>query len=853
MSTPVKRRGTLDFESSVTTEPPSLLSPKPLNDSHDRTISSLNTAVQLISLVNNFLTPIPLAKEVLGSVAGILDIIKTTYANQGDFQDVAEQCQTICLTVWQATNGTPGHQVDDRVQRALSTLQSSVMNIQDMIEKKTKSNIVSKVFHSTLNKDTIAKWKTDLDRCLVVFNTDLNISTNAKLDELLNSFQEFRATLQQPSNNPDPNELPFRPLAFFGRNDIVQDTVKHLTEYSKVALIGPGGIGKSSIARAVINDDALAAKFHQKRFFVRFDDMDSSQVTFTTFLDRIARVLGYNSSFNAYNVISRTLSSSDTLLVLDNSETFLDAPVDGGRIADAIDDFGARPNVAILLTTRTTVLPPNLNWIRTRVPSLEEDAACKTFKMFYTPPIETSTLVKLLSAIDFHPLSINLLAQAAVQNEWSPDDLIAEWNRQRTSLLEVGAGKIQSLAVTIETSLSSPSIRKFGDTLRHFLQIIAFLPQGVNTAKGYLFLMFPEHRTQVVLFKEALCKQSIAYLNGNFITVLAPIRLYITSTTQISNNPLFTHVLSYYDRYQTPLRVQQEDLNAERIFTYWLSSGTATTHVLESLTSFIDYLREVKPRSVSAMRKVVSSLDPNDLVPSSKSWIAASRAPQRRTALMAKAKCLFSISLLMRWIGQMSEAEESQAEARALLLRVKPKRFAVSLNPERGHEELVVAFDDDAATMLYKMGNYRAAEEAMRSVERVTSRRKFQKSLFAVEYRVMVCHVQMVRGKPGMSQEILDCLPTVQKLAPSRIFHVWLTAGTAELYDGHLDRAKEYFQRVKELCNDDEDDHFVYLVIVLALAEVAYLQGDKIEWRALRTQAFTVVSEARNKASALWQ
>ncbi|KAG6903549.1 hypothetical protein DXG01_016976, partial [Tephrocybe rancida] len=132
------------------------------------------------------------------------------------------------------------------------------------------------------------------------------------------------------------------------------------------------------------------------------------------------------------------LSTSETLLILDNAETFLDAAVDAGRIADAIDGFGARPNVAILLTTRTTVLPPNLKWVRLRVPALEESPACDAFTMFYTPAIEHSSLIKLLSAVDFHPLSINLLAQAAVQNEWSSQDLIDAWDRQRTLLLESG-------------------------------------------------------------------------------------------------------------------------------------------------------------------------------------------------------------------------------------------------------------------------------------------------------------------------------------------------------------------------------------------------------------------------------
>ncbi|KAG6858286.1 hypothetical protein C0993_006089, partial [Termitomyces sp. T159_Od127] len=90
--------------------------------------------------------------------------------------------------------------------------------------------------------------------------------------------------------------------------------------------------------------------------------MNASQINVGTFLDHIARALGFATLVNVHNLISKALSTLDTLLVLDNAETFLDAPVDAGRIADIIDGFGARFNVAILLTTRTTVLPPNVAW-----------------------------------------------------------------------------------------------------------------------------------------------------------------------------------------------------------------------------------------------------------------------------------------------------------------------------------------------------------------------------------------------------------------------------------------------------------------------------------------------------------
>ncbi|KAG5726855.1 hypothetical protein E4T56_gene1116 [Termitomyces sp. T112] len=440
----------------------------PRSPSHERAISILDNTVTTIQLISNVI-PSQAASGILSSITGILNIIKTTIENQDDFQELVEQCQMIGLVVWRAIWATPQHKLDGTIHRALTNLTSSVDGILEAIKAKTEKNVVSKAFHATIDRNTINKWKNELIRFLTLFNIEVNIATNIsmnlKLDELLFMFQEHSITTTSHSQMDAIEEadvLPTWPRVFVGRSALVQSATDALLKSHHVALIGPGGIGKSSVARAVLNDDTVVSKFQARRYFVRFDDMDVTQVNLKTFLDHIARALGFATPVNAYNLITKTLSTSETLLVLDNAETFLDATMDAGRIADAIDGFGARPNVTILLTTRTTVLPPNLEWVRLRVPPLEESAACEAFQAYY-PSIETSILIKLLSAVDFHPLSINLLAQAAVQNEWSPQDLITAWDHQRATLLEAGDGKSQSLAVTIETSLNSPSFLKLGN------------------------------------------------------------------------------------------------------------------------------------------------------------------------------------------------------------------------------------------------------------------------------------------------------------------------------------------------------------------------------------------------------
>jgi hypothetical protein len=246
-------------------------------------------------------------------------------------------------------------------------------------------------------------------------------------------------------------------------------------------------MGKSSVAKAVLHDDAISGKFQGRRFFVRYDDMDTSQISFGIFLDRIARALGVKlSSVNLFNTISTYLAYNNVLLVLDNAETFLDVDqdpsrtADASRIMDAINDFAAQPSVSIMLTTRSKSIPSNLLCTTLPVLPLKPSPAREAFAKVCHTDIPPAILDRLLSELDFHPLSIILLAQAAENNGWSPDDLVQSWQREHTKLLDNGSAKVHSLSITIELSLKSPSIQKLGDNARRFLQIIAFLPQGVD-------------------------------------------------------------------------------------------------------------------------------------------------------------------------------------------------------------------------------------------------------------------------------------------------------------------------------------------------------------------------------------
>lgn len=438
---------------------------------------------------------------------------------------------------------------------------------------------------------------------------------------------------------------PARPEFFFGRSDIVREVVQGLLLPQHVALTGPGGIGKTYIAKAVINDEEIVEIFGAERYFVAFDnhgtaDHHDSAITLDVFADHIANALGLHpTKADKQKIITTYLSDASrrVFLLLDNAETFLHAGKETGRISSMVEDLGALPSVVLMLTTRSLALPPNLHCKYVSVPPLDLGAAREAFKAIYNTPVDTKTVDYLLTELDCHPLSINLLAQAARQNQWSENDITDAWKREKTHVLtthissEGAAGKNQSLAVSINLSINSPAFKGIGAEVRDFLRILAFLPEGADVRRLEELVPTASKPHSVV---GALCSLSLTYRKGDFVTMLAPIRMYMLSEdiekmAPLSQSQLLKDIRLYYGqrlrasdtaqedpRKPRPTKVDgawilSEDVNVERLLAHDMDdTANADTKQKEAVTRlcviFMDLLLRFKPRITVLDEKIRS-------------------------------------------------------------------------------------------------------------------------------------------------------------------------------------------------------------------------------------------------------
>ncbi|KIJ65827.1 hypothetical protein HYDPIDRAFT_186964 [Hydnomerulius pinastri MD-312] len=278
--------------------------------------------------------------------------------------------------------------------------------------------------------------------------------------------------------------------------------------------LSSGEISKDLLAKVILNDLVIEVKFKDHRFFIYFDYLLSSQITYNTFIECIARTLGVMmSASGGHREVSDFLRSEDILIVLNSAETLLDykATKEIPPINRAIAESGDYLSVAILVTSRVRKLPHDLAYTLREVPPLDKGPAIEAF-------------TGVLDSVMHHPLSMILLARAGEENQWSIEELLAHWSAQHTQLLSMGYGKDDNMAKSIELSLSSPSVNALGDDVRDVLRTIAFFPQGVLREK-LEGLFRTVSGTEGVI---SVLNQSLFLSNNGFITMLAPIRLYLS-------------------------------------------------------------------------------------------------------------------------------------------------------------------------------------------------------------------------------------------------------------------------------------------------------------------------------------
>ena len=380
---------------------------------------------------------------------------------------------------------------------------------------------------------------------------------------------------------------------------LIEETTNLAEDLRPIALIGVGGIGKTSIALTVLHHDQIKQRFGHNRRFIRCDQFPASR---PHFLHRLSDVIGAGvENPEDLSPLRAFLSSKEMLIVLDNAESILDPQgADARGIYAIVEELSRFNNLCIFITSRISTTPPDFTHLD--VPTLSKNAARDTFCRIYGNDNGIDLVNGILEQLDFHPLSITLFATVGRQNRWDAKRLAREWEERRTGVLETEHSN--SLATTIELSLASPLFQQLGPDARSILEVVAFFPQGVDENNLEWLLPTISDRANVL---DKFCILSLTYRNGGFVTMLAPLRDYL-SPKDPKSSPLLCEVKErYFSRMSIYLDpsdpefaktrwITSEDINVEHLLDVFTTIDAASSDVWEACENFMDHLSWHKQR-----------------------------------------------------------------------------------------------------------------------------------------------------------------------------------------------------------------------------------------------------------------
>ena len=471
-----------------------------------------------------------------------------------------------------------------------------------------------------------------------------------------------------------------------------------------------------------------------------------------------------------------------------------------------VEELSGLSNISLCITSRLSTVPPGCEWVD--VPTLSMEAAHDTFYRIYRHDERSALTNNILEQLEFHPLSITLLATVAHHSKWDTARLVSEWDERRTDILQTEHRK--SLATTIELSLSSRMFQELGPAARDLLGVIAFFPQGVDEKNvDWLSSTIPSRKNVFDKF----CVLSLTYRSDGFVTMLAPLRDHLHPKDPKSSPLLLSAGDHYFGRLSIHLDpdipgfgearwIMSEDVNVEHLLDVFTTFDVNPNEVWRACADFINHIRWYKPR-VTVLGPKVERL-PYDHPSKSRCLLQLSRLLGRLGNEVERRRVLTHASELCREQGDDSRLARTLMELsdanRLLGLRqegTEQAEEALKISERLGDTTKQARCLNRLAWLLYDDNQLDAAEDAAsRAIDLLEEGNQY---LSVDLHRVLgdICHAK------GEREKAIHYYETALGIASSPQF--WIDYSLAKLFsdEGSFDDAITHIKRAKSHAVND--------------------------------------------------
>ena len=415
-----------------------------------------------------------------------------------------------------------------------------------------------------------------------------------------------------PSSATVVQQMPLKPAVFHGRDVIIDEITQLLTkeETSRVCILGPGGMGKTSVALGVVDQPLIKARFLPENV-VWVPCIEATSATLLLeILSTQLQVPGNMGQITIEKIISLLATSTQPrLILLDNFETPYNA-LDGAQkqVEDDLRRLAMLSHIAILVTMRGRYPPCDeaIRWQSKEIQPTDEAACFRIYRSIYPGSENDPDVGRLLGVLGHMPFAITLMARLAKEGLSTAKELILAWSENGPDILP--KHHEQNMNRSISLSVDS-SLMKQNPQALLLLNILSCLPAG--TTKAALCWWVPTlHSSMVPSAIATLSKTGLLVENQRqnsdspVLFVLPVVQSFMQQHGRIGKEirqniqlSCSQYILDHYYGENNPV-FAAEDVNIQAI----LCGSPTTQHtnmlsdkIIEALVAFSWYRSNAKP------------------------------------------------------------------------------------------------------------------------------------------------------------------------------------------------------------------------------------------------------------------
>ncbi|KAK7006205.1 AAA domain-containing protein [Favolaschia claudopus] len=511
----------------------------PASERMQRLLVSAKTAASTLQQISQF-SPTPFLATTASISASVLGNIETLNSSGSGIVQVLQDINAILSGIVALLVDSGAKYIPPALLQDIGFFAETLNRLQVWLDSKQKTSKIRRLFRQSEEAAQLEACKAGMKQALSVFQSRSRLPVTIDLEAMERDLQgqhEEILLLIDPETHTDRlsklgtssgslSLLPATPKIFHGRDSELMKVVDMLSQsVPRIVILGPGGMGKTSLAMASLHHDQVVGKY-PARYFVSCDSAYTADALVAT----VASNLGVEPSRGLAKAVVRRLSEGPScLMILDNFETSWEPVENRSSVEEFLSLLADIPHLALLITMRGAERPEKVQWSRPflrPLTPLTQLAARQTFIDVADDVDDTDAHVDdLLAITDNVPLAIQLVASIASSE--GCEETLQRWKDEHTTLLSDGFDKRSNLEISIMLSLSSPRMLA-SPHAEQLLRLLSLLSDGIaDIDLSQSKIPIPD----IFQCKTTLIRTSLVYVDhtGRF-KVLAPIREYILNS-----------------------------------------------------------------------------------------------------------------------------------------------------------------------------------------------------------------------------------------------------------------------------------------------------------------------------------